>query len=112
MKTSGLLDSKTDPAELAKKAWLDLDGVTDDWVKGLRDRKGRRRRPPSAAIAGDAGGDVRGQEACCSCCVVIGSRTPGNASFICPWTLEFRGISARCRLEAELQHASLNCPSA
>jgi sulfonate transport system substrate-binding protein len=36
MKTAGLLKSSTDPAELAKRAWLDLDGVTDEWIKGLQ----------------------------------------------------------------------------
>ncbi len=35
MKTAGLLNPSTDPAELAKRAWLDLDGVTDSWIKGL-----------------------------------------------------------------------------
>ncbi len=35
MKTAGLLNPTTDPAELAKRAWLDLDGVSDEWIKGL-----------------------------------------------------------------------------
>jgi NitT/TauT family transport system substrate-binding protein len=36
MKKIGLLDPSTDPAELAKRAWLDLDGVTDEWIAGLQ----------------------------------------------------------------------------
>ena len=36
MKTAGLLNPSTDPAELATRAWLDLDGVNDDWIKGLK----------------------------------------------------------------------------
>jgi NitT/TauT family transport system substrate-binding protein len=36
MKKAGFLKKDTDPVELAKKAWLDLDGVTDDWIKSLR----------------------------------------------------------------------------
>lgn len=36
MKAIGLLDAVTDPEELARRAWLDLDGVTDEWVSGLR----------------------------------------------------------------------------
>jgi NitT/TauT family transport system substrate-binding protein len=36
MKTAGLLNSSTDPVELAKRAWLDLDGVTDEWIAGLK----------------------------------------------------------------------------
>ena len=30
MKTAGLLNPSTDPAELARRAWLDLEGVSDD----------------------------------------------------------------------------------
>jgi NitT/TauT family transport system substrate-binding protein len=36
MKTAGLLNPTTDPAELAKRAWLDLDGVSDEWIRGLK----------------------------------------------------------------------------
>jgi NitT/TauT family transport system substrate-binding protein len=36
MQKSGFLKARTDPDELAKNAWLDLDGVNDDWVKGLK----------------------------------------------------------------------------
>ena len=36
MKSAGLLNPSTDPAELAKRAWLDLDGVSDEWIKGLK----------------------------------------------------------------------------
>lgn len=39
MKTAGLLKPTTDPAELARRAWLDLDGVSDDWIKGLKIEK-------------------------------------------------------------------------
>jgi NitT/TauT family transport system substrate-binding protein len=39
MKQSGFLRAITDPDELAKKAWLDLPGVTDEWVKGLKVEK-------------------------------------------------------------------------
>jgi NitT/TauT family transport system substrate-binding protein len=36
MKQAGLLKPSTDPDELARRAWLDLDGVTDEWIKGLK----------------------------------------------------------------------------
>ncbi len=36
MKRAGLLKALTNPDELTKKAWLDLDGVTDEWIKGLK----------------------------------------------------------------------------
>lgn len=39
MKTAGLLNPSTNPSELAARAWLDLDGVTDDWIKGLQIEK-------------------------------------------------------------------------
>ena len=34
-KAIGLLDARTDPAALAAKAWIDLPGVDDAWIKGL-----------------------------------------------------------------------------
>ena len=39
MKTAGLLKPTTDPLELARRSWIDLDGVTDDWLKGLKIEK-------------------------------------------------------------------------
>lgn len=35
MKSAGLLNPSTDPAELAQRAWLDLEGVTDEWIESL-----------------------------------------------------------------------------
>ena len=35
MKEAGLLNPSTDPAELARRAWLDLEGVSDEWIAGL-----------------------------------------------------------------------------
>jgi NitT/TauT family transport system substrate-binding protein len=46
MKEAGLLNPSTDPAELAKRAWLDLDGVTDAWVQGLKVEKVAGGGPP------------------------------------------------------------------
>jgi NitT/TauT family transport system substrate-binding protein len=39
MKVAGLLKPGTEPAALTKRAWLDLDGVTDEWVNGLKVEK-------------------------------------------------------------------------
>jgi NitT/TauT family transport system substrate-binding protein len=39
MKKAGFLKPSTDPAELAKQAWADLPGVTDEWVQGLKVEK-------------------------------------------------------------------------
>jgi NitT/TauT family transport system substrate-binding protein len=47
MKTAGLLNSATDPADLAKRAWLDLDGVSDEWIGSLKvERVAGGGRPP------------------------------------------------------------------
>lgn len=50
MKRAGLLKPLTDPDELTRRAWLDLDGVTDEWVKGLKVQtvKGGGRPQPLA----------------------------------------------------------------
>src|SRR5262249_20926776 len=39
MKKAGFLKKDTDALELANKAWMDLDGVTDEWVKSLQVEK-------------------------------------------------------------------------
>jgi NitT/TauT family transport system substrate-binding protein len=36
MKKAGLLKETTDPAALARRAWIDLDGVTDEWVNSVK----------------------------------------------------------------------------
>ena len=46
MKAIGLLNASTDPAELARKAWLDLDGVSDEWIKGLKVERVAGGGPP------------------------------------------------------------------
>src|SRR5262245_33718504 len=51
MKAFGYLKSDTDPEQLVQKAWLDLPGVTDEWVKNLKVEKvagGGRPRKMSA----------------------------------------------------------------
>jgi NitT/TauT family transport system substrate-binding protein len=71
MKRAGLLKAETDPKALAQKAWLDLDGVTDDWVNGLKVEKAAAGRPVPmnpvefAALFG-------GRPACCGHCCCIG----------------------------------------
>jgi len=73
MKKSGFLKNDTDPEELAKKAWLDLDGVTDDWVKSLTVQKvaggGRPAKLGPADFAALFTGDLCCQGgACLGCC--------------------------------------------
>jgi NitT/TauT family transport system substrate-binding protein len=68
MKKAGLLKPSTDPAALARRAWVDLDGVTDDWAVAVRvdavERGGRPALLPPAGFA--ALFDTR--KACCGCC--------------------------------------------
>jgi len=72
MKLAGLLKPSTDPAELAKRAWLDLDGVTDEWVNGLKVEKvanggPAKLLPPIEFVAMfESNSDCT---CCCKCCI-------------------------------------------
>jgi NitT/TauT family transport system substrate-binding protein len=73
MKKAKLLGPSTDPAALAKRAWADLDGVTDEWVTAQvveRVGGGRPARLPAeqfAALFGPKG--LRDCPCCTACCV-------------------------------------------
>ena len=71
MKRAGLLKPTTDPKELAKKAWLDLDGVTDEWVNGLKVEKAAAGRPALLSPA-DFAALFTGRKSCCGACCCIG----------------------------------------
>jgi NitT/TauT family transport system substrate-binding protein len=48
MKICGFLNPDTDPEALVNKAWLDLDGVTDDWIESIKVEKvAGGGRPPA-----------------------------------------------------------------
>ncbi len=72
MKKAGLLKESTDPEALAKRAWLDLDGVTDEWVNTLKVEKvangGRPRLldPAQFVALFESNEDCL---CCCRCCV-------------------------------------------
>jgi NitT/TauT family transport system substrate-binding protein len=68
MRKAGLLKEDTDPAELAKKAWLDLDGVTDDWVKGLKVEKVADGGRPNLLDPVAFAALFQGRKSCCNCC--------------------------------------------
>jgi NitT/TauT family transport system substrate-binding protein len=67
MKTAGLLNAPTDPAELARRAWLDLEGVSDAWIKSVSIAQvpdgGRPVRLSPQAFAALFEGRL-----CCACC--------------------------------------------
>jgi len=70
MKKAGLLETKSaiDPEKLTRAAWLDLDGVTDEWLKSLKiERVAGGGRPPTWTRAEFAAFLPRLQD-CPSCC--------------------------------------------
>jgi NitT/TauT family transport system substrate-binding protein len=68
MKEAGLLKPSTDPAALARRAWIDLDGVTDEWVNGLQvehvEGGGRAQLLDPRGFAAL----FQGRKSCCACC--------------------------------------------
>ncbi len=69
MKVAGLLKESTDPAALAKRAWLDLDGVTDDYVEKVQVAKVDKGVKPKL-LAPAAFAALFGGKACCACCCI------------------------------------------
>jgi NitT/TauT family transport system substrate-binding protein len=72
MKQAGLLKPTTDPATLAKRAWMDLEGVTDEWIEGLKVEKvadGGRPAilPPDQFVA--LFESKKDCTCCCKCCI-------------------------------------------
>jgi len=70
LKRSGLLDPSTDPVELVNRAWLALDGVTDEWISTLKVEKvvDGGPLPPDIALAAM----LAEKKACCNKCCVGG----------------------------------------
>jgi NitT/TauT family transport system substrate-binding protein len=71
MKRAGLLKPATDPQELAKKVWLDLDGVTEEWVNGLKVEKTAAARPALLNPV-EFAALFAGRKSCCGACCCIG----------------------------------------
>jgi NitT/TauT family transport system substrate-binding protein len=68
MKKAGLLKDTTDPAELGKRAWLDLDGVTDDWIKDLKVEKVAGGGRPKLLDPTEFAALFEHRKSCCNCC--------------------------------------------
>jgi NitT/TauT family transport system substrate-binding protein len=72
MKQADFLAADTDPEELVKRAWLDLDGVTDAWIQSVDVEKiaGGGDPPPLDAPALAALIDANRHKSCCryGCC--------------------------------------------
>jgi NitT/TauT family transport system substrate-binding protein len=96
LKKGGFLKPNTDPQELAKNAWLDLDGVNDEWIKGLKVEKVagggaiQRLSPAEFAALFDRGLCCQGG-ACLGCCGDLGLGIPpltGQWALLRPTRLE------------------------
>jgi NitT/TauT family transport system substrate-binding protein len=89
MQKAGILRKDVDPDELAKKAWLDLDGVTDEWIRSLTVEKvaggGRppKLSPGELAALFHAAPCCKGG-VCLGCCGDSGASPP---SIIEEWAL-------------------------
>jgi NitT/TauT family transport system substrate-binding protein len=71
MKRAGLLKPFTDPGELARHAWVDLDGVTDEWVNSLKVAKVEGGgRPPLISPRAFAALFTTDKNCCLSCCLL------------------------------------------
>jgi NitT/TauT family transport system substrate-binding protein len=67
MKKAKLLGPSADPAALAKRAWLDLDGVTDEWIVAQNVDRVRGARP-ARLTAGQFAALFDGRNGGCLCC--------------------------------------------
>lgn len=65
MKAAGLLNASTNPSELAARAWLDLPGVTDEWIAGLKVEAVAGGGPVEADHAAFAAMTLEGVRTCC-----------------------------------------------
>lgn len=78
MKRARLLKDATDPAALAKRAWADLPGVTDEWAMALEVEKvpggGRPVILPADKFAALFTPKGEGNCACCNNCCITDTR--------------------------------------
>jgi NitT/TauT family transport system substrate-binding protein len=67
MKRAGMLKDSTDPADLAKRAFLPLEGVSEEWIKNLEVEKvaGGQMPPDASMQATAASSDTAGVASCC-----------------------------------------------
>jgi NitT/TauT family transport system substrate-binding protein len=68
MKTAGLIKPSTDPAALARRAWLDLDGVTDQWVAAVRVNGVEGGGRPALLPPREFAALFAERKLCCQCC--------------------------------------------
>jgi NitT/TauT family transport system substrate-binding protein len=96
MKKAGFLKPNTEPEDLVKQTWLDLDGVTDEWIKNLKVEKVAGGGPPPK-LSGAAFAALFDGRSCCTggaclgCCGDLGKGLmpmTGEWAFVRPTRLE------------------------
>jgi hypothetical protein len=85
MKKARLLKPSTDPTALARRAWLSLDGVTDEWLAGLKVEAvaNAKRVQPLEPIAFAALFGEPGPFGCC--CIAPARILPGESDGVLTW---------------------------
>jgi NitT/TauT family transport system substrate-binding protein len=70
MRAAGFLDSSISPEDLTKQAWLDLPGVTDDWIKSVEVEKIAGGGDPPRLPLDELAALIGSNKSCCSygCC--------------------------------------------
>ncbi len=70
MQKAGLLKPSTDPAALSKRSWIDLDGVNDRWLEGVKVEKLADGGVPKVLDPVGFAALFKGKCLCCNrCCI-------------------------------------------
>jgi sulfonate transport system substrate-binding protein len=70
MKAADFLNPNTDPVELTKRAWLDLEGMTDGWIEKVEIEKIAGGGDPPKLTPAELVALIGGKKCCCNygCC--------------------------------------------
>jgi NitT/TauT family transport system substrate-binding protein len=79
MKKAGLLRTEISTEELTKRAWLDLDGVTDEWLEGLRVEQVAGGGPPPPMTRAEYLAFLGGPKENLACCCCQDNKPPTRA---------------------------------
>jgi NitT/TauT family transport system substrate-binding protein len=96
LKNAGFLKPATDPVDLARKAWMALDGVTDEWIQNLSVEKVAdggpiQRLNPAEFVQLFDSENCCSREGCLGCCGDLGRGIPpldGQWALLRPTRLE------------------------
>jgi NitT/TauT family transport system substrate-binding protein len=89
MKEANLLEANTDPEELIKRAWLDLPGVTDEWIKTIKVEKIAGGGDPAKLGIKELAALICSGKSCCAmgCC--------GELDYVLPMTEAWASVRPR-----------------